>query len=99
MNDTHTAYRARAAATERMVDQAVAEVTAERDAKFAANAEAAKVRNAPVPFTEAEYLAAKVIRTRLGWYEVIRVNAKSVTVKTAYSWADRVGRSKILEVR
>lgn len=97
--DTRSAYRSRAASTERLVDESVAAVKAERDEQFdAARAEYAE-RNRPIPFTDEQYAAARAVRTRLGWYEVVRVNAQSVTVKTAYSWTDRVLRKKILEVK
>lgn len=55
--------------------------------------------NAPVPFTTEELKAAKLIRTDLGWHKVARVNAKSVTVETDYSWTDRYAIEKVLEVR
>lgn len=97
--DTRTAYRARAAATERMVDEAVAEVNAERDAQRAAAKAATAIRNTPIPFTDDEYTAARAVRTKLGWHKVVRVNAKSVSVESGYSWTDRIARDKILEVR
>ena len=82
-----------------MVDEAVAEVKADRDAQFAAAKAAVAERNAPVPFADDQYLAATVVRTKLGWYRVVKVSAKSVTVETGYSWNDRISRSKIIEVR
>jgi hypothetical protein len=82
-----------------MVDAAVAEVAAERTAEFEAARAATAERRAAVPFSEEEYLAAKAIRTRLGWRPVVKVSAKSVSVATGYSWNDRVPRSQILEVR
>ena len=97
--DTVSAYRSRARATEQMVDQSVSAMKAERAEKWAASKAAVAAQNAPVPFTEEQYKAARVIRTHLGWYEVVRVNAKSVTVRTPHSWDDRVLRSRILEVR
>ena len=97
--DTRTAYRSRAKATERLVDNAAAEMKAFWDEKFAATKAAAMIANAAVPFTEDEYKAASAVRTRTGWYRVVKVNAKSVAVATSYSWNDRVLRSAILEVR
>lgn len=97
--DTRTAYRARAAATERMVDEAVAAVKAERDAERQAAKAATALRNTPVPFTDDEWATAQAVRTRLGWHKVVRANAKSVTVETGYSWTDRIARAKVLEVR
>ena len=43
--------------------------------------------------------AAKFVRTTCGWHKVAKVNAKSVSVETGYSWTDRIAHSKILEVR
>ena len=94
-----TAYRARAAATERMVDAAVAEVAAARTAEFEAARAAAAEQRTPVPFSEEQYRAATAVRTKLGWRPVVKVNAKSVSVATGYSWTDRVPRAQILEVR
>jgi len=54
---------------------------------------------APVSFTDEQYMAAAFVRSNIGWHKVVRVNAKSVTVATAYSWTDRIQRAKILEVR
>lgn len=96
--DTRSAYRSRAASTERLVDESVAAVKAERDERFGAARADYADRHALVPFTDEEYAAAKAIRTRFGWHEVVRVNAQSVTVKTPYSWTDRILRKKILEV-
>lgn len=39
------------------------------------------------------------VRTRNGWYRVVRVSAKSVTVETGYSWTERIARSKVVETR
>lgn len=97
--DTVSAYRARARATESMVDTAVATMKAEAAETWAARRAETAAANAPVPFTEEQYRAAVAVRTKLGWHRVVRVNAKSVTVKTAYSWDDRIPRPSILEVR
>lgn len=42
---------------------------------------------------------ARYIRTNAGWYKVVRVNAKSVTVESGYSWTDRIEHDRIIEVR
>lgn len=76
---------------------AVAE--AEKDAQIIKARLATQERNAPIPFTEEQYKAAKVVRTKLGWHKVAKVNAKSVSVETGYSWTDRIERDKIIEVR
>lgn len=97
--DTRTAYRARAAATERSVDQAVAEVEAAKEAKLEANAAAYAERNKFVPYNSDELYRARAIRTEMGWHKVARVNKKSVSVETGHSWTDRIAIDKILEVR
>jgi len=97
--DTRTAYRARAAATERSIDEALAESKAEWESTQAANQAAYKLKFAPVPFSADELAAARVIRTDAGWHKVVRVNAKSVTVESGYSWTDRYTLDKVLEVR
>jgi len=56
-------------------------------------------RNALVPYTDAELKAARYIRTKHGWHEVVRVSAKSVTVRTEWSWNDRVLFADVIEVR
>jgi hypothetical protein len=96
--DTRTAYRARAAATERSVDAAIAEVEATEAAEAEARAAENAKRNAPVPFTAEELAAARVVRTRFGWARLIRVNAKTVTIAGAFG-DDRVHVASILEVR
>lgn len=99
MTDTRSAYRARAAATERMVDEAVASVKADQDAQFAAAKATTALANTPVPFTEEQYRAATAVRTKLGWHRVTKVNAKSVSVENGHSWTDRISRTQIIEVR
>ena len=42
---------------------------------------------------------ASHVRTVTGWHKVERVNAKSVTVATPYSWTDRYRLDEILETR
>jgi hypothetical protein len=97
--DTRTAYRARAAATERSIDAALAEAKAEWEATTAANQAEYRVKFAPVPYTTEELGAARVVRTDVGWHKVVRVNAKSVTVESGYAWNDRYTLDKVLEVR
>lgn len=97
--DTLTAYRARAAATERSIDAALTEVKAAKEAAQAEASAAYAIRTAPVPFTPEELKTARAIRTTLGWHKVAKVNAKSVSVETGYSWTDRYAIDRILEVR
>jgi len=39
------------------------------------------------------------VRDRHGWHRVARVNAKSVSVETQWSWTDRIERGRIIETR
>lgn len=97
--DTVTAYRRRTAATERLVDDAVAAVKADRDTKFDAAGAAHRAAEAErVRFTRDDLQDARAVRTLDGWRRVVRVNASTVTVQTPYSWTDRVRFDRILEV-
>lgn len=87
------------AGIEKTIDQANAKVAAEKEAERQANIAAYREKNKPVPFTPEELKAARAIRTDLGWHKVARVNAKSVSVETGYSWTDRIALGKVLEVR
>ena len=42
---------------------------------------------------------ARLVRDSYGWHRVIRVNAKSVSVETGYSWTDRIPLANVLEAR
>lgn len=46
-----------------------------------------------------DIVGATHIRIGRFWYKVARVNAKSVSVETGYSWVDRYTFDKVLEVR
>ncbi len=39
------------------------------------------------------------VRDRFGWHKVVRVNAKSVSVESGYSWVDRLPIGEIIDVR
>jgi hypothetical protein len=84
---------------ERSIDAAMAEVKAQQEAERAEAKAANAKRNAPVPFTPEELKAARAIRTSSGWHRVARVNTKTVSVETGYSWTDRYPIDKILEVK
>lgn len=95
------AWRRRNAATEREIDAAVERQKALRAAEWEAiKAKAAERRAAEEASkpTADEIRAARYVRDRLGWHSVIRVNGKSVSVATPYSWTDRIPFDKILEV-
>lgn len=53
----------------------------------------------PGPVDPATIPGAWAVRDQFGWHEVVKVNAKTVTMKTAYSWTDRIPLGKITEVR
>ena len=52
-----------------------------------------------VLYTAADLVGATHVRDQFGWHRVVRVNAKSVTVETGYSWTDRIEVADILDVR
>lgn len=90
------AFRRRAAATERMVDAAVAEVKAEQRAKFDAARAAHKEREANRRrFTRDEIVGAGFIHDGHSWRKVVRVNAKTVSVESGYSWVDKITFDKV----
>ena len=96
--DTRSAYRARAAATERSIDAAKAELKAAEDAERERLAAAYAERTKPVPFTREELLAARAARTYYGWHRIIRVNTTTVTLNGDFG-DYRVPEKNILEVR
>lgn len=96
--DTRSAYRARAAATERSIDAAKAEVKATEEAEQARRAAIYAERTKPVPFAREELQAARAVRTAYGWHRVIRVNTKTVTIDGDFG-DYRIPKKNILEVR
>jgi hypothetical protein len=81
------------------ITQALADVEEDREVRRQANIAAYAKTVQHIPFTDEQYTAARVVRTDTGWHKVVRVNTKSVTVETGYSWTDRIQRDKIIEVR
>lgn len=80
--------------SQQAIDAELTRQQAERDAQRAegvarrkAEREAEKAR---VKFTAADLAGADAIYDGFTWHRVIRVNAKSVTVATPYSWTERV---------
>ena len=58
----------------------------------------ARLESTPAPVASAELLrGARFVRDRYGWHEVVRVNARIVTVRAGYRWGDRIAIHKILE--
>lgn len=39
------------------------------------------------------------VRDSTGWHRVVRVNAKTVTVETGWSWTDRIPHERVIETR
>jgi hypothetical protein len=60
----------------------------------ARESEAARTR-----YAAADLKGARFVKDRYGWHEVVRVNAKTVTVKTPYSWTDSIPIGKIHDHR
>lgn len=50
-------------------------------------------------FTRDDITGAWAVRTADGWHKVAKVNAKTVSVETAYSWTERIEFDKILDYR
>lgn len=46
-----------------------------------------------------DIVGATHVRTSTGWRKVVRVNAKSVSVDSGYSWVDRLTFDNVLEAR
>lgn len=40
-----------------------------------------------------------LVRDSVGWHKVVRVNAKSVSVETPWSWTDRIELRRIIETK
>ena len=98
--DTMSAFRARERAFEQKITDAVDALAAERKRELEERRAATKAAHALIPFTEEELQAAAFIRDARGiWHRVVKVNAKSVTVSTGYSWTERIPRDRIREVR
>lgn len=95
--DTRSAYRARARDTEALVTAAVDAVAAERDERWrAAKAAAVEMEATRHRFTRAELVGATHVRDRFGnLREVVRVNAKTVTVTTPWSWTETIPFEKV----
>lgn len=93
------AHRRRAAATERMVDAAVAEVKAERAADWAARAAAHREAEAARHrYTRDELVDALLVRDMYGWASVVRVNTTTVTVNADFG-TRKIRFDRVLEVR
>lgn len=82
------------------IDRHLAEQGRQAAVKHKAGIAAAREREAArVRLTREQVEGARYVRDEFGWHEVVRVSAKSVTVKTPYSWTDRISLDKLREVR
>jgi hypothetical protein len=52
-----------------------------------------------IRLTRDDIKGASWIRTDHGWRKVVRVNAKTVSVESGYSWTDRIDIDRVIEVR
>ncbi|HKY58326.1 MAG TPA: hypothetical protein VJL80_09835 [Aeromicrobium sp.] len=69
-----------------------------RQAELAARRKAAReVEAERVKFTAENLAGASHVRDSIGWHEVVRVSAKSITVKTPYSWTERIPVGRVLQ--
>lgn len=60
--------------------------------------QAARVAEQARPkLSSADVDGATHVRDQFGWHRVVRVNAKSVSVETGYSWTDRIPLDRVLE--
>jgi len=82
-----------------IIETAKTELAEKQEEEFAASRAAFAKRNEKIDYTPEQYKTAKVVRTVTGWHKVVKVNAKSVTVATEYSWTDRIEAARIIEVR
>jgi hypothetical protein len=67
-------------------------------ARLTSRLEKEQAESQRVRFTAADLAGAKGVRDRFGWHRVVKVNAKTVTVETPYSWTDRIPVENVLEV-
>jgi hypothetical protein len=52
-----------------------------------------------VLFTSADLTGATHVRNGIGWHRIVKINEKSVTVETPYSWTDRIPMDQVREFR
>lgn len=60
---------------------------------------AAAEKDAAAPRDLDSLAPGDIVRDSVGWHRVVRVNAKSVTVETGYSWTDRIPHERVIETR
>lgn len=93
-------HRGRGKSIERTIDDAVKEIAAEKRAENEqikiARREALRAEKLRKKFTAEELASASRVRDRFGWHEVVRINAKTVTVQSPYSWTERIPIDRVL---
>ncbi|WP_280465644.1 hypothetical protein [Nocardia brasiliensis] len=52
-----------------------------------------------VRLTREDIVGAVVIRTKVGWHKVVRVNKNTVSCESGYSWTDKIAFNQVLEAR
>lgn len=84
-------------------DAEAAQFAAERQAAEQARIALANAtrteRDQNAPRNIAVLVPGDLVRDSTGWHRVVRVNAKSVTVETPWSWTDRIEHMRIIETR
>lgn len=95
----HKADRARWSAYDREAEAYHRLEKAEAELARARAVEARAERDAAAPRDIPGLRVGDLVRTGSGWHRVARVNAKSVSVETGYSWTDRVTHDQIIETR
>lgn len=85
-----------AAAAERAIDAETRRQAEERSREAARlRASAAAARAARRRYVAADLDGVTHVHDGIGWRRVVKVNAKSVTVATPYSWTDRLTYDQI----
>lgn len=79
--------------------QAAADEQAANRARIAAAEADRRARDAAAHRDIDALKPGDLVRTASGWHVVARVNAKSVSVETPWSWTDRVPHDRIIETR
>jgi hypothetical protein len=99
LSERRSHLRKGAAGMAQIIETAKTELAAQQEEQFTASRAAFDKRNTKIDYTPEQYKTAKVVRTVTGWHKVVKVNAKSVSVETLYSWTDRIEVGRIIEVR
>ncbi|ANP74507.1 hypothetical protein [Cryobacterium arcticum] len=78
----------------------IAQVDAEKEvARLESALEAATAERFRVLLVRSDLLGARAIRDEFGWHAVVKLNAMTVSVKTPYSWTDKIPFDRVLEAR